>query len=130
MNGKILVVEDDPVTSHFYKLVLKHCELEAVITENADEIFSHLEGGEVKLIIMDINLRNTVFNGKIISGIELSKMIKSEEKYGNPKIVLVSAYNLDEDDPDFIKSKADKFILKPISDFNLFLNIIRGLLNG
>jgi len=130
MEGKILVVEDDPITQHFYKLVFKHCSYNTVLTEDADEIFQFLSEGDVKLVILDINLRNTVYEGKIISGIELSRMIKENPRYGNPKIILVSAFSLSKNDDDYIESKADDFVLKPISDFNLFLSKIRNLINN
>ncbi len=130
MNGIILVVEDDPITKRFYEIVFKHCELDLVQTESFDEIFNILEKKNVKVVILDVSLRNTTLNGKIISGLEISKMIKENNKYGNPKILLVSAYNLLKGENDFAKSKADEFIRKPITDFNEFLQQVRKLVNG
>jgi CheY-like chemotaxis protein len=128
MADKILVIEDDPITKRFYDFVFKYCELELIQSENPDEIFRILENENVRIVILDINLRNTIMNGKVISGTELSRLIKENEKFGNPKILLVSAYKISENDDEFINSKADGFILKPIPDFNEFLGIIRKLL--
>ncbi len=130
MNGIILAVEDDPITKRFYEIVFKHCKLDLVQTENYGEIFNILENRNVKVVILDVSLRNTTLNGEVISGLEISKIIKENKKYGNPKILLVSAYNLQKDMNDFEYSKADKFIRKPISDFNEFLQEVRKLVNG
>ncbi len=130
MNEIILAVEDDPITKRFYEIVFKHCKLDLVQTENYDEIFNILENRNVKVVILDVSLRNTTLNGEVVSGLEISKLIKENKKYGNPKILLVSAYNLLKDRNDFEYSKADKFIRKPISDFNEFLQEVRKLVNG
>ncbi len=129
MDGKILIVEDDPLTKRFYDFVFKHCRFEIVQSEDAQEIFEILKNEKISLVILDVNLRNTVYQNKIISGIEISRMIKENEEFGNPKILIISAYNLLPNDDDYIYSKADQFILKPITDFNLFLETIRKLLN-
>ncbi len=128
MEGKILIVEDDPITKQFYSyLFQQHCDLELIQTEDVEEIFRYLREENIKVVALDINLRNSYYNGKLISGIELSKMIKENEDFGNPKIVLVTAYSLSKNHPDFIESKADKFIMKPIGDFNKFLREFRTL---
>ncbi len=130
MDEIIIAVEDDPITKRFYEIVFKHCKLDLVQTENYDEIFNILENRKVKVVILDVSLRNTTLNGEVVSGLDISKMIKENEKYGNPKILLVSAYNLLKSGNDFIYSKADEFIRKPITDFNEFLQQVRKLVNG
>lgn len=122
---KILIIEDDLLTKRFYDLIFRHSEFEIIQSEEIDEIFKILETEEIKIIILDINLRNTTLDGKVISGIDLSRMIKENENLKDVKIIIVSAYMLNQEHPDFISSKADSFILKPIDDFNKFLGVIR-----
>jgi two-component system cell cycle response regulator DivK len=127
MKGKVLIVEDDPITKRFYDFVFKHSDMEIIQTENFEEILNILKNENIRVVVLDINLRNTSKDGKLISGITLSQMIKETPEFGNPKVILVSAYKLYPGDGYLIESKADDYILKPITDFNLFLEKVRKL---
>ncbi len=130
MDKLILIVEDDPVTLQFYKYIFDFAKMKIIISEDGDEILRIVEKNNVNLIIMDINLRNTYVEGSKTDGIELSRLIKEKHKLKNIPIVLVSAYNLKNSDPESLeKSMADDYILKPISDYNKFISKIKMLIN-
>ncbi len=130
MGKVILVIEDDPLILQFYKYIFEFEKLEAVISEDYIEIMNIIETKNVGLIIMDVNLRNTYINEERTDGIELSRIIKTDERYNNIPIILVSAYNLKVlDEESIAKSLADDFILKPITDYNGFMTKVKALIN-
>ena len=56
--------------------------------------------------------------------------IKENNNTSGIPVVLVPAFNLNIlNDDSFNRSKADHYIMKPITDFNKFLNEIRKMLN-
>lgn len=130
MGKIILVIEDDPLILQFYKYIFEFEKMEAVISEDYVEIMNIIETKNVGLIIMDVNLRNTYINEERTDGIELSRIIKTDEHFNNIPIILVSAYNLKVlDEESIAKSLADDFILKPITDYNGFMTKVKSLIN-
>ncbi len=130
MGKIILVIEDDPLILQFYKYIFEFEKMEAVISEDYVEIMNIIETKNVGLIIMDVNLRNTYINEERTDGIELSRIIKTDERFNNIPIILVSAYNLKVlDEESIAKSLADDFILKPITDYNGFMTKVKSLIN-
>ncbi len=130
MGKIILVIEDDPLILQFYKYIFEFEKMEAVISEDYVEIMNIIETKNVGLIIMDVNLRNTYINEERTDGIELSRIIKTDERFNNIPIILVSAYNLKVlDEESIAKSLADDFILKPITDYNGFMTKVKLLIN-
>ncbi len=129
MEKIVLIIEDDPLILQFYKYIFDFENIDAVISEDADEIFKIIETKNVGLIIMDVNLRNTYIGEERTDGIELSRLIKENERYSKIPVILVSAYNLVTLDKESIKrSLADDFILKPIIDYNAFITKIKSLM--
>ncbi len=130
MGKIILVIEDDPLILQFYKYIFEFEKMEAVISEDYEEIMNIVKTKNVGLIIMDVNLRNTYINEERTDGIELSRIIKTDERFNDIPIILVSAYNLKVLDEESIeKSLADDFILKPITDYNGFMTKVKALIN-
>jgi DNA-binding response OmpR family regulator len=118
MAKKILIVEDDPFTKHFYTHLFARTKYDIFQTEKEEEIFGCLDDAELSLIILDINLRNTTLNGEKTNGVELSKNIKKIKGHSRIPILLITAYNKKNY---FEESLADDYIIKPITDFNELL---------
>lgn len=124
----ILVVEDDKLTMDMYSIILKKFGYNPIILEDVDKILNLLVTEKVDLIIMDINLKNSYLAGEKIDGIRLSYLIKKDKRLFHIPIILVSAYMpsiLEEKQDD--NYKADDYLTKPITDFNLFINKINQL---
>jgi len=126
---KLIVVEDDKITQHFYSIFFTKNGYQTIITDNGDNVFNALVNEDIGLILMDINLSNTYLNGEKIDGIQLSKYIKTNKKFLNVPLVLVTAYSLSNQIKQLLfDSKAEDIITKPILDYNLFLNKINSLI--
>ncbi|MBL1212566.1 MAG: response regulator [Ignavibacteriae bacterium] len=129
MSGKIIIVEDDPFSQEFYLLLFDKRGYNPIIEEDGDKLFKEIEDGNVDLIIMDINLRNTYFKGDKIDGVKLSSIIKQNPKFSHIPILLITAYSDSiVENKYFEESLADDYIIKPITDFNKLLNKVEGLI--
>lgn len=129
MNKTILIIEDDPFSQDFYNFIFRKAGLKSLIIEDGDKILLELAKGEIGIIIMDINLKNTSLNGERINGVKFSRIIKETEKYKNIPILLVTAYSISTNgDSFFAESLADDYIVKPIIDYNELISKIKNLL--
>ena len=125
MNAKIAIIEDDPFTQHFYSQLMKRAGLQAFIMEDANLLLQKLDEEKIGLIIMDINLRNTYLDSEKIDGIQLSRHIKTQQKYSSIPVILVSAFTLAVDKNNILaESLAHHYITKPITDFKRFIQTI------
>lgn len=128
MTKKLLIVEDDPFTQQFYDYLFSKTDYEIIQTEDGDEIRRVLENEEIALVILDINLKNTSWDGKKVDGVNISKFLKDSEDTAEIPILLVTAYQKKVGNNNlFLNSKADDYIIKPITDFNALLDKINKL---
>jgi len=129
MTNKILIIEDDPFTIQFYTFLFKRTDFVIKITDNGDELIDSLKNDSFSVILLDVNLKNTFIMGKRVDGIEISKLLKSNQQYSRIPIILVTAYQNMINGLDLLKeSCADDFIRKPISDYNQLINKIKKYL--
>ncbi len=129
MSKTILIIEDDPFSQDFYNFIFRKAGLKSLIMEDGDQILLELAKGEIGIIIMDINLKNTSLNGERINGVKFSRIIKETEKYKSIPILLVTAYSISTNgDSFFAESLADDYIVKPIIDYNELISKIKNLL--
>jgi CheY-like chemotaxis protein len=80
---------------------------------------------------MDIQLHNTLVNGKSHSGIDLSKIIKSDEKTKDIPILLATAHAMREQKESFLnETGAEGYVAKPVHDFDALIVQIRKCLDS
>ena len=129
MKKKILVVEDDPFSQNFYQIIFTKTGFDPIIMENADEVIERLKTKDISIVIMDINLKNTYYQGKKIDGSVLSRMIKENDKLKVPVLVITAFSPSIKGNTFFEESKADDYIIKPIIDYNTLLTKISELID-
>ncbi len=122
----VLIVEDDPVNLRvFSKILTKRGGLEVKGTENVEEVIQIAQGGEIDIILMDVSLANSTYQGKSVDGIKITQMLKGDPKTENIPIVLVTAHAMEGDRENFLKqSGADGYISKPVVDHQQFIDRI------
>lgn len=126
---KIFIVEDDHLLQEFYKILFRKLNINVFITEDGDEIIRSVMEGEVSLIIMDINLKNTYFNSQKMDGLTLSKYIKQNFYNLNIPILLITAYTPNSGNTRILEeSMADDIMVKPIISFDTLIGKVNRLL--
>jgi CheY-like chemotaxis protein len=126
---RVLVVEDD---SHnallFRKLLERRGGFEVLVTEAAAEVIKHVRSGTVDLVIMDVSLANTTWEGRPVNGIDLCQMLKADPSTSGVPIVLATAHAMRGDAEAFaLQSRADGYVSKPILDHAAFVAQIQAM---
>lgn len=127
----VLIVEDDPINYRvFSKILTKRGGLEVKGTENVEEVLKYATSGEIDVILMDVSLANSVYEGQPVDGIKITQMLKSNPETAELPVILVTAHAMQGDRETFLKqSGADGYISKPVVDHQQFINQITSLVN-
>jgi CheY-like chemotaxis protein len=125
-----LIVEDDPINARvFSKILSKRGGLAVKHTENVEEVMQIAQSGEADIILMDVSLAHSVYQGKSVDGIKITQMLKADPQTASLPIILVTAHAMEGDRENFLKqSGADAYISKPVVDHQLFVDQIKALL--
>lgn len=123
----VLVVEDDPINAFlFRKLLEKRCGYQVTVTESPDEILDLVRGGTVALVVMDVSLANSRYQGRPMNGVEICRMLKSDPLTRNVPVVLATAHAMRGDEQALLaESGADGYVSKPITDHTAFVDQMR-----
>lgn len=129
--NKIIIMEDDRFLRDFYTFVFAKVGFYAIILEDGDVFFQKLNSEKFDLILMDLSLKNTYFEGEKVDGVTLSRMVKENDALKHIPIVLVTAHLVDHHSKHlFNESLADDFVIKPIGDVNLFIDKIERIIEN
>ncbi len=125
----VLIVEDDPINLRvFSKILTKRGGLQVKGTENVEEVLKVAQSGEIDVILMDVSLANSIYQGKSVDGIKITQMLKADPKTSSLPVILVTAHAMQGDRENFLKqSGADDYISKPIVDHQKFIEQILSL---
>jgi CheY-like chemotaxis protein len=127
----VLIVEDDMINARvFSKILTKRGGLSVKHTENVEEVMQMAHNREADIILMDVSLSHSVYQGKPVDGIKITQMLKADPETAHLPIILVTAHAMDGDRENFLKqSGADGYISKPVVDHQEFVDQIKGMLS-
>ncbi|MBE9249941.1 response regulator [Dolichospermum sp. LEGE 00240] len=127
----VLIVEDDLINARvFSKILSKRGGLDVKHTEDVEEVMKIAQSHEIDLILMDVSLSRSVYQGKSVDGIKITQMLKSDPQTANLPVILVTAHAMEGDRENFLhQSGADGYISKPVVDHQLFIDQIMALLS-
>jgi CheY-like chemotaxis protein len=119
----VLIVEDDPINFRvFSKILTKRGGLQVKGTEEVEEVMRLAREGEVDVILMDVSLARSVYQGTAVDGIKITQMLKADPQTASLPIILVTAHAMEGDRENFLKqSGADGYISKPVVDHEQFV---------
>ena len=87
------------------------------------------QAGGADIILMDVSLSRSMYQGRPVDGIKITQMLKSDEKTAQLPIILVTAHAMQGDREHFLQqSGADGYISKPVVDHQAFVEQILALL--
>ena len=126
----VLIVEDDLVNARvFSKILMKRGGLAVKHTEDVEEVVKMAKSGEADLILMDVSLARSVYQGKAVDGIKITQILKGDDSTNKLPIILVTAHAMAGDRESFLRqSGADGYISKPVIDHQDFVNQIKSFL--
>ncbi|MCU6432947.1 diguanylate cyclase [Undibacterium sp. Jales W-56] len=104
---RILVIDDDVVTSEYYGAVLRNAGMSVRTLHDPARMLNTLTDFRPELILLDVYM-------PLCSGVELSKMIRQDNSYLDIPIVFLSSENDMAKQLEAVKAGADDFITKPI----------------
>ncbi|NEQ37926.1 MAG: response regulator [Okeania sp. SIO3I5] len=127
----ILIVEDDQVNARvFSKILTKRGGLAVKHTEDVEEVVKIAKSKEADLILMDVSLAHSFYQGKAVDGIKITQILKSDPQTDKLPILLVTAHAMSGDRENFLReSGADGYISKPVVDHQEFVNHIKSFLS-
>ena len=119
----VLIVEDDPMNFRvFSKILIKRGGFNVQGSEDVEEIIHLAKSGEIKVILMDVSLANSVYQGKSVDGVQITQILKADPETSSLPILLVTAHAMEGDREFFLRqSGADGYISKPVVDHEQFV---------
>jgi CheY-like chemotaxis protein len=127
----VLIVEDEPINARvFSKILTKRGGLAVRHTEDVEEVMAIARRGEVDVILMDVSLANSIYQGKSIDGIKITQLLKADPATASLPVILVTAHAMQGDRETFLsQSGADGYISKPVVDHQAFVDQIKGMID-
>jgi two-component system, cell cycle response regulator DivK len=127
---RILVVEDNALVAKFYRLALERVGgYEVTCSEDVDVILAQIEAAAFDLLILDVSLRNSRYQGRMIDGLELAQLIRQTPAGQRLPILLATAHAMEGDRQRLLTaSGADAYLEKPVYDPNTLITKIQGML--
>lgn len=125
----ILLVEDNNMLAETTAILIQSIgDHQVYITDEPKEVFQQCQSGNVDVVMMDVNLPGAQWEGKSVSGADLSRLLKTQPQTEKIPIILVTAYALVNEQESLLElSKADSFYAKPILDFESLLEKLKRL---
>ena len=81
------------------------------------------------VILMDVSLAHSLFEGKPVDGIKITQMLKADPVTSDLPVILVTAHAMQGDRESFLaQSGADGYISKPVIDHQKFVDDIAALM--
>ncbi len=126
----VLIVEDDPINARvFAKILTKRAGLGVKHTENVEEVMQIALNKLADIILMDVSLSRSVYQGKAVDGIKITQMLKANPQTASLPVILVTAHAMEGDRQSFLAlSGADGYISKPVVDHQEFVAQILALM--
>ena len=123
----VLIVEDDSLNLRvFAKILSKGGGLEVRSTEDVEEVLAVARSGQLDVILMDVSLKHSTYQGRAVDGIKITQMLKADPKTAALPVVLLTAHAMERDRDSFLnQSHADGYIAKPITDPQQFIAQVR-----
>jgi CheY-like chemotaxis protein len=113
---KIMVVEDDPVTTKLLKFMLEKRDFQVISRVNGQEAVDCVEEELPSLILMDVMMPE-------MDGIEATEIIKKNPKTANIIIIILSALGQEMEVMKGLQAGADGYVVKPFDSKALLRQI-------
>lgn len=130
MNTRILVVEDDPMNAKLFQLILaRKAGFEVVVTEDPAFVIEEARSGRTALVIMDVWLSNSSYEGTPVDGLAITRILKNDPQTRHVPVILATAHAMKGSREKFLTdSGADDYVTKPILSADDLIERVRTLI--
>jgi two-component system, cell cycle response regulator DivK len=117
----VVVVEDDPHNAILFRKILeRRAGCSVTLTEDPAEVLELVHSSDVSLVIMDVSLRHSKWQGRPVGGVEICRLIR-EQALRHVPILLCTAHAMRGDAERLLReSGADDYVAKPVTDHERF----------
>jgi two-component system cell cycle response regulator DivK len=125
----VLVVEDDIHNATLFRKILeKRAGAVVTVTEDPADVLDLVRAGGVSLVVLDVSLRHSYWQGRPVGGVEICRLIRAESRRHVP-VLLATAHAMRGDAEHLLaESGADDYVSKPIIDHEQFAGRAIGLM--
>ncbi len=124
----VVVVEDDPHNATLFRKILeKRGGWRVSLTEDPAALLAGCRAGEFHLVLMDVSLSHSRWEGKPVNGTDLCRMLKGDPRTAHIPVILATAHAM-RGDAEFLlaESGADDYVSKPVVDQIAFVAQVRA----
>jgi len=125
----VVVVEDDAHNATLFRKVLeKRTGARVTVTEDPVEVLELVQGGGVSLVVLDVSLRHSQWEGRPVGGVEICRLLRERVRRPVP-VLLATAHAMRGDAERLLEeSGADDYMAKPIVDHEAFARLALSLM--
>jgi two-component system cell cycle response regulator DivK len=125
----VVVVEDDAHNATLFRKVLeKRTGARVTVTEDPAELLALVQRGDVSLVVLDVSLRHSQWEGRPVGGVEICHLLRSHVLHPVP-VLLATAHAMRGDAERLLEeSGADDYVAKPIIDYEAFATLALSLM--
>ena len=115
---QIVIVEDDPMNALVMSKILTRIGGHHVtVVESVETLLTLIRTTHIDVVVMDVSLSNTVFQGRSIDGVEFTRLLKADDGAAAVPVLLATAHAMKGDAERLLReSGADDYVAKPISN--------------
>jgi two-component system cell cycle response regulator DivK len=126
----VVVVEDDLHNAILFRTVLeRRGGFRVSMTEDPAEVLELCRGGGVDLVILDVLLANSRWEGRSVNGVDICRLLKRDPRTVAVPVMLATAHAMRGDAEKLMaESGADDYLAKPIVDHAAFIEQVRALM--
>lgn len=108
----VLVVDDEFHITHAVSTLLKNNGRNCIPINDPSRVLEIIEEHNPRVLLLDVNMRE-------FDGIEICRSIRSQDKYDNLIIIMMTALGSDADRERGFEAGADEYVLKPFHPMEL-----------
>jgi CheY-like chemotaxis protein len=120
--GRVLVVDDDPVTRRVLASVLERAHYDVLASTDGREAWSELAAARIDLVITDREMPS-------MDGMELLRAVRQSPRHGGVPVIMLTGITLETAGDEADAEGASAFLTKPVSSREL-LETVERLLRG
>ena len=113
---KILIADDNPQGAELLEVYLAGFPCETKVVHDGEQALKEVDSFRPDLVLLDIMMPK-------ISGFEVCKRLRADEKLRGTRVIMVTALDQDADAERAVEAGADDFISKPIPKGDLILRV-------